>query len=53
MERAIGEVIGVEMEFDGLEIRMPLLMILVPFLVLRNAKFSLSTRFRYSATESS
>jgi hypothetical protein len=33
----IGQVVGVEVGFDGLEIAMPLLMTLVPFLMLRNS----------------
>jgi hypothetical protein len=39
-ERVIGQVMGVEVGFDGLET-------LVPFLMLRNSKFTLTRLFSY------
>jgi hypothetical protein len=42
IERVIGQVIGVEVGFDGLEIRQ-VVITLVPFFVLWNSEFSLIT----------
>jgi hypothetical protein len=39
VEGVIGQVMGVEVGFDGLEIRLPLVMSLVPFLVLGTQSF--------------
>jgi hypothetical protein len=44
-EGVLGQILAVEVGFDGLEIRMFLVITLVPFLVLRNSKFSLTTPF--------
>jgi hypothetical protein len=44
-EGIVGQVLSVEVGFDGLKSTIFLVMTLVPFLVLRNSKFSLTTLF--------